>query len=43
LISACGIFCVGCGLSVHHGISGLFHPHEASQLIQFVKVPKMKI
>ena len=32
LISACGIFCVGCGLSVHHGISGLFHPHELESL-----------
>lgn len=33
LISACGIFCVGCGLSVHHGISGLFHPHEVCIII----------
>ncbi|KAK9875795.1 hypothetical protein WA026_009585 [Henosepilachna vigintioctopunctata] len=27
LISGVGIFCVGTGLSVYHGISGLLHPH----------------
>lgn len=28
LISGVGIFCVGTGLSVYHGIVGLLHPHE---------------
>jgi len=27
LISGVGIFCVGTGLSLYHGISGLLHPH----------------
>lgn len=28
LISGCGIFCLGAGLSVYHGIAGLLNPHE---------------
>lgn len=28
LISGVGIFCVGTGLSVYHGIYGLLHPEE---------------
>ncbi|KAI3380282.1 hypothetical protein SNEBB_008773 [Seison nebaliae] len=28
LISGVGIFCFGCGLSVYHGMHGLFHPYE---------------
>lgn len=28
LISAVGIFFLGCGVTLYHGISGLFHPHE---------------
>jgi zinc transporter 9 len=28
LISAVGIFCMGAGLSVYHGIAGLNHPNE---------------
>lgn len=27
LISACGIFFVGAGVTIYHGISGLIHPH----------------
>ena len=27
-ISAVGIFFLGCGVTLYHGISGLFHPHE---------------
>lgn len=32
LISGVGIFCVGAGLSVYHGISGLVHPNEIDSL-----------
>lgn len=28
LISAVGIFFLGCGVTIYHGISSLFHPHE---------------
>jgi len=28
LISAVGIFFVGCGVTVYHGVSALFHPHD---------------
>lgn len=28
LISGVGIFCVGTGLSIYHGITGLLVPHE---------------
>jgi len=31
LISGVGIFCVGTGLSIYHGISGLVHPVEATE------------
>ena len=27
LISAVGIFCMGAGLSIYHGVQGLSHPH----------------
>jgi len=29
LISAVGIFFLGCGVTVYHGVSSLLHPHEA--------------
>lgn len=32
LISGVGIFCVGTGLSVYHGISGLIDPHPIEDL-----------
>jgi zinc transporter 9 len=28
LISACGVFFVGAGVTIYHGIHGLFHPYE---------------
>lgn len=28
LISGVGIFCVGTGLSIYHGVTGLFNPTE---------------
>ena len=28
LISACGVFFIGAGVTVYHGISALMHPHE---------------
>ncbi|KAH8420993.1 hypothetical protein KR222_000947 [Zaprionus bogoriensis] len=28
LISGVGIFCVGCGLSIYHGIEGIIHPQN---------------
>ena len=30
LMSAVGIFLLGCGVTVYHGIQGLLHPHEIS-------------
>lgn len=32
LISGVGIFCVGAGLSIYHGITGLFHPGNVESL-----------
>ncbi|EDW74875.2 uncharacterized protein Dwil_GK15668 [Drosophila willistoni] len=32
LISGVGIFCVGCGLSVYHGIEGIIHPEPIGDL-----------
>jgi len=32
LISAVGIFFLGCGLSLYHGVQGLLHPHEPSHI-----------
>ncbi|MEC9093425.1 MAG: cation diffusion facilitator family transporter [Planctomycetota bacterium] len=32
LISAVGIFFLGCGVTVYHGISSLFHPHELDHI-----------
>ncbi len=32
LISAVGIFFLGCGVTIYHGINGLLHPHELSDL-----------
>ncbi len=32
LISAVGIFCMGAGLSIYHGIEGLSHPHELESI-----------
>ena len=32
LISGCGIFCVGSGLSIYHGIHGILHPQEVESL-----------
>lgn len=32
LISAVGIFFLGCGVTVYHGIQSLLHPHELSDL-----------
>ncbi len=32
LISAVGIFFLGCGVTLYHGISSLMHPHEVSGL-----------
>jgi len=37
LISAVGIFCMGAGLSIYHGIEGLSHPHE----LESIKVAAM--
>ncbi len=31
LISGVGIFCVGAGLSVYHGVSGIVEPHQLSE------------
>ena len=28
LVSGVGIFCMGAGLSVYHGVTGLFNPEE---------------
>lgn len=33
LISGVGIFCVGCGLSIYHGIDGIVHPHKPENLL----------
>ncbi|XP_017008511.3 proton-coupled zinc antiporter SLC30A9, mitochondrial isoform X2 [Drosophila takahashii] len=32
LISGVGIFCVGCGLSIYHGIDGILHPEPIADL-----------
>lgn len=32
LISGVGIFCVGCGLSIYHGIDGILHPEPITDL-----------
>ncbi|BFG03158.1 zinc transporter 9 [Drosophila madeirensis] len=32
LISGVGIFCVGCGLSIYHGIEGILHPQPIADL-----------
>ncbi|KAH8365098.1 hypothetical protein KR084_001522 [Drosophila pseudotakahashii] len=32
LISGVGIFCVGCGLSIYHGIDGILHPQPIADL-----------
>lgn len=32
LMSACGIFVLGCGVTVYHGIEGLMHPAESSEM-----------
>ncbi|KAH8234267.1 hypothetical protein KR038_005107 [Drosophila bunnanda] len=32
LISGVGIFCVGCGLSIYHGIEGILHPEPITDL-----------
>jgi len=32
LISAVGIFFLGCGVTMYHGINGLLHPHELTDL-----------
>ncbi len=32
LVSAVGIFFLGCGVTVYHGITSLLHPHEVSGL-----------
>ncbi|KAH8401736.1 hypothetical protein KR009_007581 [Drosophila setifemur] len=32
LISGVGIFCVGCGLSIYHGIEGILHPQPIGDL-----------
>ena len=32
LISGVGIFCVGCGLSFYHGVSGLINPQQIESL-----------
>ena len=32
LMSAVGIFFLGCGVTVYHGIESLLHPHELSDL-----------
>ena len=32
LISAVGIFCMGAGLSIYHGIEGLSHPHQIESI-----------
>ncbi|KAH8292585.1 hypothetical protein KR018_009709 [Drosophila ironensis] len=32
LISGVGIFCVGCGLSIYHGIEGIIHPEPVGDL-----------
>lgn len=32
LISAVGIFFLGCGVTVYHGVSSLMHPHEVGDL-----------
>ncbi|KAH8324712.1 hypothetical protein KR074_009382 [Drosophila pseudoananassae] len=32
LISGVGIFCLGCGLSVYHGIEGIVHPEPVGDL-----------
>lgn len=33
LISGVGIFCVGTGLSIYHGVTGLLHPSEMESVI----------
>lgn len=32
LMSAVGIFFLGCGVTIYHGIQGFIHPHKPSQL-----------
>lgn len=32
LISGVGIFCLGCGLSIYHGIEGIVHPEPVGDL-----------
>jgi len=31
-LSGVGIFCVGCGLSIYHGIDGILHPEPITDL-----------
>ncbi|MBH24704.1 MAG: cobalt transporter [Myxococcales bacterium] len=38
LISAVGIFFLGCGVTTYHGITGLMHPHELGDLTAAVVV-----
>jgi len=33
LISGVGIFCMGAGLSIYHGITGLASPHELESFV----------
>ena len=32
LVSGVGILCIGSGLSIYHGISGLLHPNELDSM-----------
>ncbi|MEO1266821.1 MAG: cation diffusion facilitator family transporter [Myxococcota bacterium] len=38
LISAVGIFFLGCGVTIYHGIDGLLHPHELGDLTAAIVV-----